>query len=336
MRITTQDELRFSDWQRRLTLHDKRNQSAEDVAERQVELHDAVHGGPEAFAAYLREQLGVPSGTEIGAPTLRRQIDPSEFRDPPLELERQTYQAWRNSVTPQLASQPLFWTRNHIAWIEEGYLGEQLAPALLGVLQSGKPEKKSEDATRNLLRRLGGLPHVRGKVSVLNDCPVARIWWRGRLAEAAADASSGALDEETAHRVLHARNDAWSRLVGDSVKRITAINHARVRAAIICQYRDASREAGGIDAHEMQGAVRLLARRGPPLIFDVLDWSELLEMSAAAVAQAREAQARAEKNRKENAEADAASDEEPPEPPQPPRRSRRFLDLLRGSAGPDP
>ena len=321
MRITTQDELRFSDWQRRLTLHDKRNQSAEDVAERQIELHDAVHSGPEAFASYLREQLGVPSGAEIGAPTLRRQIDPSEFRDPPLKLERQTYQAWRNSVTPQLASQPLFWTRNHIAWIEEGYLGEQLAPALLGVLQSGKPEKKSEDATRNLLRRLGGLPHVRGKVSVLNDCPIARIWWRGRLAETAASASSGALDEETAHRVLHASNNAWSRLVGYSVKRITAINHASVRAAIICQYRDASREVGGLDALEMQDAVRLLARHGPPLIFDLLDWSELLEMSAAAVAEAREARAREAATAKKAAGPDAEPDDEPS---QPSRRSKLF------------
>ena len=330
--ITPQDEQRFSDWQRGLTLWNKRDQSPAEVAERQRELRDAVHSGSAALAAYLRSELELAEGGAADAPTLPLPLDPSEFRDPPFQLERQIFETWRAVVKARFASQSLFWTRSHVLWIEQGYLGEQLAPALLGALQTGKPMSTDEAATRNLLRRLGGLPHVRGKVSVIQDCPLSRCWWRGQIAASAASASHGELDEETAHRVLHTSNDAWDRLAGDSVKRITAVNHPSVRAAIICQYRNASRETGGLDSHEMQDAVRLLARHGPPLVFDTVDWSELLEMSAAAVAEAREARAREANNRKDAVEPDTEPDDEPP---QPSRRSR-ILDRLRGSAGPDP
>ncbi len=286
--ITAEDEQLFSDWQRGLTLWNKPNQSATEVHERQVALRDAVHGGTATFVAYMQDELGLATGESDDAPALPRSLDHTEFRDPPFQLERQIYEAWRDIVKARFASQPLFWTRAHASWIDQGRLGEQLRPALLGALQSGKPMGNDEAATRNLLRRLGGLPHVRGKVSVIQDCPLSRCWWRGRIAEGAAQASHGELDGETAHRVLHSTNDAWDRFAGDSVKRITAINHASVRAAVICQYREASRETGGVDAHEMQDAVRILARYGPPVIFDGLDWSELCELAAASVAQARE------------------------------------------------
>lgn len=317
--ITAQDEQRFSDWQRSLTLWNKRDQSPTEVADRQAELRDAVHGGSAALAVYLRSELRLAEDAAADALALPRPLDPSEFRDPPFQLERQIFEGWRDAAKARFASQSLFWTRNHAVWINQGYLGEQLAPALLGALQTGKAMATDEAATRNLLRRLGGLPHVRGKVSVLQDCPLSRCWWRGRIAASAARASQGELDEETAHCVLHASNDAWDRFAGDSVKRITAINHPSVRAAIICQYRNASRETGGLDSLEMQDATRLLARYGPPLVFDTVDWSELLEMSAVAVKQAREARARSGDNRKEAADSDTAAEDESPS-----RRSRIF------------
>ena len=317
--ITAEDEQRFSDWQRSLTLWDRRNQSAKAVHERQLELRDAVHRGSATFSAYLTDELGLTAAVEGDAPALPRPLDASEFRDPPFQLERQIYEAWRGVVTARFASQPLFWTRNHAVWIQQGLLGEQLAAALLGALQSGKPMGNDEAGARNLLRRLGGLPHVRGKVSVLQDCPLSRCWWRGQIAESAARASHGEIDGETAHRVLHSTNDAWDRFAGDSVKRITAINHASVRAAMICQYREASREMGGVNAHEMQDAVRLLARHGPPVIFDALDWSELLEISAASVEQAREARAR---------QAQEASEEEDDETMKPSGIGERVRGLL--------
>ena len=284
---TDEREQQFSAWQRRLTYQPKLKQPKKEVLARQRELRDAVDRGAAAFAAYLREQLALQSDALIEAPALPRPLDASEFRDPPFELEREIYDSWHHLVTPVRAAQPLFWTLCHIAWIENGLLVEPLHAALLGKLASGEPEGTSEAATRNLLRRMGGLPHVRGKVSVLSDCPISRAWWRGRLAASSAAVSNGLLDVETVHRILHASNDAWARLVGDSVRRVTAINSARTRAAVLYQYRTAGRGAGRLDPQEMQRTVRLLARQGPPLIFDALDWSELLQMAEAAAREAR-------------------------------------------------
>ena len=284
---TPEMEQRFSDWQRGLTLTDKRNQSAPEISNRQHELIEAVKGGSSSFADYLRDALGIDPSTELDAPALPRNIDPSELRDPPLQLEQDLYFSWSDHLHSREASQPLQWTRCHLKWIEDGCFGERLDEAFLGTLSSGTEEKTTEAATRNLLRRLGGLPHVRGKVSVLNDCPLSRAWWRGRIAADAADHCEGSFDVQSAHRVLHSSNDAWARLVGDSVRRITVVNHSAVRAAVIDQYRSASREGQAVPPREMQAAVRLLARHGPTLTFGALDWTELCNLTADAVAQAR-------------------------------------------------
>ena len=304
---TPELEQRFSDWQRGLTLADKRSQSVAEVADRQSDLIDAVKAGSASFADYLGTALELEPGS-LGAPPLPRRIDPSEFRDPPLQLEYDLHATWSSELHARAAAQPLLWTRWHLQWIGEGQFGERLDEAFLGTLANGSEEKTAEAATRNLLRRLGGLPHVRGKVSVLNDCPLSRAWWRGRVALDAAAQCEGAFDAPTAHRVLHSSNDAWARLVGDSVRRITVVNHSGLRAALIHQYRTASRDSAPVPAQELQTAVRLLARNGPALVFGALSWEELLDQAATALALARTSSAEAPP------EAEGTADAEVPEP----------------------
>lgn len=284
---TPEMEQRFSDWQRSLTLTDKRNQSADEVGHQQLELIAAVNGGSDSLAGYLRDVLGIDSTTQLNAPPLPRKIDPSELRDPPLQLELETSATWSDLVSAREASQPLFWTRCHVDWISQGQFGEQLDEAFLGTLASGAAERTSEAAARNLLRRLGGLPHVRGKVSVLNDCPLSRAWWRGNVANDAARRCEAMLDPLTAHRVLHSSNDAWARLVGDSVRRITVVNHSGLRAAFIAQYSEARRDGEPMPAQELQAAVRLLARQGPAIILGSLDCQDLLALASKAIEQVR-------------------------------------------------
>ncbi len=283
---TPEMEQRFSDWQRGLTTNAKSNQPEEQVAERQRELIASVKAGSAQFAEYLRAQLGVDREASLEAPQLPRKIDPSEVRNPPFELERRLCDHWAGQLGAREASQPMRWTHWHLIWIEQEQFGARLGEAFLGKLSNGEEEKKQEAAVRNLLRRLGGLPHVRGKVSVLSDCPFARAWWRGRVAAAVSSASEGMLDVETAHRILHSNNDAWARLVGDSVRRITVVNHAPLIAALLCQYKEADRAGDPVHAKKMQEALRILARRGSALMFDAMEWSELLDLAARAVAEA--------------------------------------------------
>ena len=282
--ITTEVRQLFSDWQRNLVPGSASGSTQEEALVRQQELEDVVEKGPMALALYLRDQLGIDRDAVIEAPLLPRILSPAEFRDPPFTLERGLYESWRSLVQPGTASQPLYWTLCHVRWLEDGQLGDQIDVSLL---QGGR-DGTAEARTRNLLRRLGGLAHVRGKISVLVNCPLGRAWWRGHVGSMAAEKSSGALTSETAHRVLHARNAAWEKLVGDSVYRITVSNRPEIRAALVHHYREASREAGDVNADEMQRTARVLARHGSSLASDLRPWSELVELTEAAAQTAKQ------------------------------------------------
>ncbi len=264
----------FSAWQEGLAK--KKGDRDEDMIERQEELMHTVEQGPSVLAGYLRDQLGLGTDVSIKAPPLPRKLTPSEYRDPCFQLERDICRDWQGLVQPGLASQPLYWTVLHVAWLEEGLIGDQIDVALL----SGGRDSTVEERTRNLLRRLGGLAHVRGKISVLVNCPLGRAWWRGYVGQLAAEHSSDALTSEAAHRVLHASNPAWEKLAGDSVRRVTVNNRPEIRAALIYHFRDASRESGGVDADHFQRTAQVLARHGSLISFDLVPWTTLIEMAA--------------------------------------------------------
>ena len=63
---------------------------------------------------------------------------------------------------------------------------------------------KLDGCVRTVLRRLGGLPEVRGNRSVYVNCPLARAWWRERLVrEAAADAADDGALARQIRAVVH-------------------------------------------------------------------------------------------------------------------------------------
>ena len=265
--------------------HNKRAEPLQD------ELISSVKGGRLALASYMRRKLGLSDGKEIDAPDLPRVLSPSEYRDPPLALERELCDSLPD-LTPARAAQPAFWALCHIAWLEAGCFESPLEVFFLGAKVTGKEVGKPDQAVRNLFRRMSGLPHARGKVSVLADCTISCAWWRGRVARLAADESvmvNDPFSTEDAHRVLHAGNDAWARLVGDSVRRVTVVNHSRLHAALIAEYLDAARDKGGLPAKEVQSVVRELATLGTTLCFDMMPWAEIRAIVEQAVARARAA-----------------------------------------------
>lgn len=267
------------------------NERAEHL---QDELIAAVKEGPQALASHMRGKLGlgVCEEAEIDAPELSRPLTSSEFRDPPLALERDLC-ASLSDLTPAIAVQPAFWTKCHLAWIEADCFEPPLEPFFLGAKVTGKMPSTTDAAVRNLFRRMGGLPHVRGKLSVLADCPISCAWWRGRVAQLAAAESERvgeSFSVEDAHRVLHAGSDAWARLVGDSVRRITVVNSSRLHAALISEYIDAARDKHGLPAKEFQAVVRELATFGTTLCFDTVPWDEMRAIVARAVAATRSAE----------------------------------------------
>ena len=253
------------------------NEKAERL---QAGLIAAVGDGPLALATLMRGKLGLGAREEIDAPELPRPLTSSEYRDPPLPLERDLC-GYLADLTPATAAQPSFWTLCHIAWLEADFFEPPLEPFFLGAKVTGKMPAKTDSAVRNLFRRTGGLPHERGKLSVLADCPISCAWWRARVAELASAESArvgNPFTVDDAHRVLHAGGDAWARLVGDSVRRITVVNSSRLHAALIAEYFDAARDKSGLPAKELQAVVREVAAYGKTLCFDTVPWVEMREI----------------------------------------------------------
>ena len=272
---------------------DKHAAAHNEKAQRlQDELIAAVREGPQALASHMRGKLGLGATDELDAPKLPRPLTSSEYRDPPLVLERDLCGSLPD-LTPAIAAQPAFWTKCHLAWIEADSFEPPLEPFFLGAKVTGKMPSTTDAAVRNLFRRMGGLPHVRGKLSVLADCPTSCAWWRGRVARLAAAESERVGDPfaaEDAHRVLHAGTDAWARLVGDSVRRITVVNSSRLHAALIAEYSDAARDKGGLPAKELQAVVRKVATFGKTLCFDTVPWEEMRGIVGRAVVVVRSAE----------------------------------------------
>lgn len=263
----------LSEWQHGIVFEAKRYKGRKDggasvrreVRVRQQALHDAVAGGPNTLADYLRERLGLEPGVRIGAPVfLRAAITAGEYVNPPLQLEMELGEAWSEAregvvpVTPRLASQPAFWLLCHIEWIAQRRFG---AGNLAECFMAAPNRPDAEGRTRNFLRRTGGI-FVRGKTSVFSDCTLARAWWRYHLSREVSRATGGGIPARHAHFVFHSNRPAWETLVRLSVRRLVVINEPRARAAIVRGLSRRLQEDGRIHHRQVQPMAEAVARLG--------------------------------------------------------------------------
>ena len=167
----------------------------------------------------------------------------SEFKDPPADTERTLYAAW-STLTPSAACRSTFWANFTLAHIKEGHIESVYLAANGGNLPGGaeridfvlrdtsvKGPKRVDDCVRTVLRRLGGLPEIRGNRSVYVDCPFARAWWRERMIE---QASGG--DEQRARRigsVVRIDQTYWEKLIDRIVFRNSTFGSTNIRNALL-------------------------------------------------------------------------------------------------------
>lgn len=261
-------ESSFGQWQRDIIFvakeYSRRRDKGEPIRvkirQRQKALEEAVRSGPGPLGRHLREGLGLDETTSIGAPVFPRwALTPGEYLNPPIPLEVELGEAWADSISPSWASRPVFWLLCHIEWIEQRRLG---VDDLTEILLSAPSRPDMDGRIRNLLRRTGGIPHVRGKISVFSDCTLARAWWRHRLSHEMARVTDGDISAATAHKVLHANRPAWERLIMLSLRRLTVINHPRARAAIVRELNQRLHMFGSIDQHQVKTMAVAVARLG--------------------------------------------------------------------------
>ena len=271
--ITKNFEEAVASWQQWVVIK-KKGGGDEELKLRQSELMAAARGGTTVLFGYLRGKLGVKNRSDMleakqEIPMLVRRLTVDEARCVPIELEREIVGGF-DTISVADAARPAFWTAAHIVWAEENLLEEGWAKKLVG---------KDADATaRNVCRNLGGLPHVRGKTSVLVDCPLARAWWRVRIANLIAEAGLERLDVDDTHRILH-RSPVWEVLTGELVRRLAVMNEPRALAALVTFFNKGNIDK--INKDHFKQMIHRMASYSTVINFSVAPFADMMELCSA-------------------------------------------------------
>ena len=192
---------------------------------------------------FLKWLSSVPTVGSTDAAILHNPLTESEFKDPPPDAEQMLYTAWA-AVTPAVACRSTFWAHVTLEHIRKGRIESVYLAANGGNLPGGaeridfalhdkttKAPQAIDACVRTVLRRLGGLPEVRGNRSVYVDCPFARAWWRERMVE---QTSNG--DQELAahvRSVIRIHQTYWEKVVDRIVFRNSTFGSSNIRNAFM-------------------------------------------------------------------------------------------------------
>ena len=211
----------------------------EKGSDRQREFLESVR----ETSQFLDYVSGVPTVGSLEMQLAPYRMTESEFKDPPADTERELYASW-SDLTPSVACRSTFWaciTLDHIrsGFLQSAYLaanggnlpgGAERIDFALNETTSQRPQR-IDSCVRTVLRRLGGLPEIRGNRSVYVDCPFARAWWRERIVEQVARG-----DEEVAAQVravIRISQTYWEKLVDRIVFRNSTFGSANIRSAFL-------------------------------------------------------------------------------------------------------
>ncbi|MDD9982586.1 MAG: hypothetical protein OXU81_14720 [Gammaproteobacteria bacterium] len=194
-------------------------------------------------AAFLECFASIPTVGTTDAALAPYPMTEDEYKDPPSDTEHTLYTAW-SALTPSTACRSTFWANLTLAHVREGLVQSVYLAANGGNLPGGAERidfvlrdataqgpKRIDSCVRTVLRRLGGLPEVRGNRSVFVDCPFARAWWRERMV-----AQAGNGDEQRAvrvRRVVRIHQTYWEKLVDRIVFRNSTFGSTNIRNALL-------------------------------------------------------------------------------------------------------
>ena len=212
----------------------------------------------------------------------------SEFKDPPSDTERELYESW-SDLTPSVACRSTLWACLTLEHIRKGHLESVYLAANGGNLPGGAERidfalddstvqgpQKVDSCVRAVLRRLGGLPEIRGNRSVYVDCPFARAWWRERMVE---QVSRG--DEAVAAQVravIRISQTYWEKLVDRIVFRNSTFGSVNIRNAFLRalgQVLDEDPDSGVKSSTELQRICRRATAYQGSRELSILDDAEL-------------------------------------------------------------
>ncbi len=224
----------------------------------------------ESFPQYMQDSIRTIGKETV--PTIAENLTENEFKDPPVRTEIVSYNTWR-TLSPSLACRTTFWAHVTIMHVSAGIIqsdflaangggmndgSERIDIALVDDTENGK--KLIDDCVRTVLRRLGGLPEVRGSRSVYVDCPFARSWWREYMVSHAAQGS-----EELAkliRKVFRSKQIYWEKFIDRVVFRSPTLGSENVRSAFMRALALHSQDNPKSELLQAKGLQRLCRRAG--------------------------------------------------------------------------
>ena len=194
-------------------------------------------------ATFLDHVSSILTDGAVGPALAPERMTESEYKDPPASTEQTLYTSW-SALPPAVACRSTFWAKLTIEHIKAGRIQSVYLAANGGNLPggaeridfvlddtTGQGPKRIDDCVRTVLRRLGGLPEVRGNRSVYVDCPFARAWWRERMVNQAA--SGNTQMTAVVRAVIRTNQTYWEKLIDRIVFRNSTFGSENIRNAFL-------------------------------------------------------------------------------------------------------
>ncbi len=274
--VPDQVESSFKTWQQSLVELKRAENPSSTLITKQQELIGSTKSTA-SLAAYLSDRLNITSELIAAVPPLQP-VTADEMLQTPVEWELHIG-SQLGHVEPQRARSSPWWYICHIAWLQAGVFPDppdiafkaRINAQILTRTPATMPKdecKELDIATRNLLRRLGGLPHIRRLYRIATDPPISRAYWRHRLASEAARCAPAVakLTIESCHQILY--NSSWDKFIERSQLTYSSILAPRALAAVCAA---STNEQKRFNETHLQAVARRALQAHPQLI----DWNYL-------------------------------------------------------------
>lgn len=216
---------------------------ASDVVRKQLELAEAAERSSTTFLSWFDGVAVEKNSPPFSFRARNRPLTGQEVANPPLETEQRHYSLLED-LPPRLAALPSFWTSYQLEMVRRELIDPaDFATPISSTSETGRARLQKairrskrnllDQCTRTILRQLGGLPEVRGYVTVFVDCRLSRAWWRGHIScQVAADMK---LDVDSIWAHLRLADATWEQLQQHTVRRLTVVGDRNVRSAAIAR-----------------------------------------------------------------------------------------------------
>ena len=249
-------------------------------SEAQKEFLHMARDEQSAFCHHI-SQWGLPD-VKISIPETA--WNEQQFKNSPWSKDTSTIvDAWHKEIVPQDACKAQYWFAVHVKLmkadiIESGYFGfkekrenKSGYNAIKRSLDSNDA-KEIDDSVRDVLRHLGGIPHVRGKRTAYADCPTAKLWWRYHYTAEYLRWFDKARAEDI-YKFLQ-NSGMWNQLVEAMVSRMTVVGDRHVRPALIAYLMQ--KNCTKVD--ETKEIINEIGRRSVVQKFGILSPPEILSI----------------------------------------------------------